>query len=835
MKFYSIIINLSRVTLLWILLYELSYNTKLKNNKFSKLMVISSITFIVIASLTLIQKGNIKFQTFLLTITIINLFNVLYFKYGCQNKNLIRDTIILCMIMILVGYILYKIKTDIVKTYIIIIGNLTISCYNSFFYKNKNFEYYKIIKTLSDITFIMNITLLLTVIYKDIINIDLQESILLLLLFSHTYVGYEHTIKNIIHNPYFELKSRNEKLNFNSKQLNTINNIISKEIIIQYKIKKYIIQRKELLKQSLNIMPCILMITDCNFKITYKNNKFIEVLGDDICTFLEIAELINIKGILENLEELKYKKDIVDKLVFLNKIPYILNINYNDTDNSYLIILNDIKNEFKMEKELENKKEEYESIVKNIPAPIMMRDVEENIDDIKIISINKEFEKLFGYSANEIEGMSLIDYYNKFSLDFFDNKRYKKIEMTTEDKINDVQRVIGTNYIINCTMIDKYKKEHNLELSIKDYIQDSKNLKLLSYRDKTKEISIYQKINNQYQLYKKMLDSMPEGIIVESISSKKIIYTNKKFKEIFGIREKNIGIWTRKYRDRLETKYLHNLNSGNANKTIHIVNEDKKIKEVKIYCKTWMLDNLKCRVKIIHDLGEQREAEKIKEMLTKQREYDKIKMEFYANISHELKTPLNNIYSSTQLVETLNTCEKIKDNNGEISYHVKIIKQNMFRLMRLIDNIINISQVKSEIYKLKAINFDIVYLVEEIVMSINSYAKSRDLRLVFDTNEEYLLVGLDPESIERIVLNLISNAIKFTPRKGEILIAVYKVGNKVQIKVKDSGIGIDEEKLMEIFDRFKQIENGKMDNEFGSGIGLYLSKSLIEIQDGRID
>lgn len=838
LKFCSTIINLSRIILLWIFLYTISYDTESKNNNYFKFMVIRSITLIVVASLTLIQIESIKFQIFLLTITVMNLFNLLYFKYGYQNENLIKSIITLSIIIILVVYILYKIKTDISVSYKIIISNLMISSYNSFFYNNKNpkhYKHYNMIKHLSYSTFIITVTLFLTIIYKDSINLELLEGILLLFLFNHTYYGYKYTIKNIIHNPYFELKSKNEKLNFNSEQLNKINNIISKEILIQHKIKKYIIQRQELLNQSLDIMPCILMITDYKFNITYKNNKFKEVLGDGICDFLEIVEFISNSDRLDYLESLKYKKDVLDKLVFLNKNPYMLNINYNYTDDSYLITLNDIKNEFEMEKELEDKKEEYENIVKNIPCPIMIRSVEENIDTVKVTSINKAFEKLFGYSAKEIEGINLIDYYNKFNLEFFDNKGYKKVDMTIEEKINDVQKTIHNNYIINCIMIDKYKKEHNLELSIKDYIDDSKKLKLLSYRDKTKEISIYQKINEQYQLYKQMLDSMPEGIIVEAINSKKIIYTNKKFKEIFGIREKKIGTRTRKYRDRLQTKYLHNLNSGNAKKIIHIVNEDKKIKELKISRRTWMLDDLKCRVKMIHDLYEQREAERIKEMLIKQRKYDKVKMEFYANISHELKTPLNNIYSSTQLVETLNYYEKIKDNNGEISYHIKIIKQNMFRLMRLIDNIINISQVKSEIYKLKVINFDIVYLVEEIVMSINSYAKSRDLNLVFDTNEEHLLVGLDPESIERIVLNLLSNAIKFTPSKGEILVGVYKIENKVQIKVKDSGIGIHKEKLMDIFDRFKQIEDGKIDNEFGSGIGLYLSKSLVEIQEGNVD
>ncbi|OJT77761.1 hypothetical protein BM530_05900 [Clostridioides difficile] len=211
-----------------------------------------------------------------------------------------------------------------------------------------------------------------------------------------------------------------------------------------------------------------------------------------------------------------------------------------------------------------------------------------------------------------------------------------------------------------------------------------------------------------------------------------------------------------------------------------------------------------------------------------------MKMEFYANISHELKTPLNNIYSSVQLIENLYKKGKIIDFQDILKEHIKITKQNMFRLLRLIDNIINISQVKSDIYKIKAVNFDIIDITERIVTSISSYAKSKGIDLIFDTDEETVMVGLDPESIERIILNILSNAIKFTLEGGEILVGIYKKDETVEIIIKDTGVGIDKEKLNDIFNRFKQIENSGISNEFGSGIGLCLTKSLIEIQNGKI-
>ncbi|MDK2563949.1 PAS domain-containing sensor histidine kinase [Romboutsia sedimentorum] len=838
-KHYLIAINLSRMTLLWIFLYTISHNFELEDMNFSKMIAMSNIILIVMCGLSLIEICEFKIHTCLFSITFMNVCNFLYFQYEQKNKQILRDSMIFYFITILVLYLLYqKVGADNI-IYILAIFNIIMASYNLFFYNEKRLPHYKIIKNLSVYNFIISITIIVIIFYKDIFDMKFLGDLLLLLFFNHTYCGYKYTIKKVVNNPYFELKSKNEKLNFNSQQLNKLNEIINKEISIKNQIKKYITQRKELLNQSLDNVPSMWIIIDCNLNIIYKNNEFMKVLGTGVRSFTEILNLIakTDEEILYYLECLEDKKNIDDKIVFLSKIPYLLNIKYNDFDDTYLISLNDIEHEFNMEKELKDKKDEYENIVNNIPCPIMIRNVESNLDQTKIISINKAFENLFGYRADEVENINSIDYYKKFNIDFFDSKRYRKLDMPIEEKIRLIDNESHSNYIMNCIMTDKNKNKHNLEVNIENYQENlnSNKLKLLTFTDKTEEVSIYQQIQKQNQVYCKILNSIPEGIIVKSLDDDGIVYANKKFKKIFKIQDRVKKTLIRKYNDRLETKYLYNLNNNDLNKTIYMVNEEKVIKELKVRAHTWKIENSKYRVKIVEDLAQQRQYEKMRTILMEQRKYDKLKMEFYANISHELKTPLNNIYSSTQLIENFNKNNKIKDTNGQLSYHVKIVKQNMFRLMRLIDNIINIAQVKSEVYKLKSVNFDIVYLVEEIVMSINSYAQSRNLNLIFDTNEEYLLVGLDPEAIERIVLNLLSNAIKFTETKGEILVGVYKIKNKVQIKVTDNGVGIDEDKLTDIFDRFKQIENGKINNEFGSGIGLYLSKSLVKIQDGTIN
>lgn len=497
--------------------------------------------------------------------------------------------------------------------------------------------------------------------------------------------------------------------------------------------------------------------------------------------------------------------------------------------------MTDITKEVELEKELKDVGEEYKSIIENIPCAIMLRNSSDIIEEININMVNKYFEELFNYNNEDLKNMNLLKYYDKFSIKFLDNKNYCELDLSINEKIKNIQNNADKYNLITATMKEDNNIKKNIEIKVDDFEDDNKIYKLIILKDITEEVDTYKNINRQNNMYKKVLNTIPDGIIIESYVSKNIIYANQKYMDIFEIPGKEINELVYKYRDRLDTKYLYNLHKGEKNKSIHILNNNNNIKELKVYTRSWYMNNEKLKIKIIEDLNQQREAERMKEILIGQREYDKIKMEFYANMSHELKTPLNNIYSSIQLIENLYKNNKILDYNKEIYNHIKTTKQNIFRLIRLIDNIINISQVKSEIYKIKSINFDIVYLVEEIVYSILPYAKSKKINLIFDTNEEEILVGLDPDTIERIVLNLLSNAIKFTKEGGEIFVGVYKEKGKLKITVRDSGIGIEKDKLIDIFDRFKQIENGSISNEFGSGIGLYLSKSLVKFQNGTID
>ncbi|MFT8313866.1 MAG: HAMP domain-containing sensor histidine kinase [Clostridium sp.] len=228
--------------------------------------------------------------------------------------------------------------------------------------------------------------------------------------------------------------------------------------------------------------------------------------------------------------------------------------------------------------------------------------------------------------------------------------------------------------------------------------------------------------------------------------------------------------------------------------------------------------------------------EKVKdkdEIINRANEIDKMKMEFLANISHELRTPVNVIFSSIQLVELGLTKGDIGSNEKTLNY-LKIMKQNCYRLIKLSNNFIDMSKIEAGFMELNLNNVEIVKVIEDITLSIVPFAEERGINIVFDTEIEEKIIACDVEKIERVMLNLLSNAIKFTPKDGKIEVYMYEKDNNLHISVKDNGIGIPKYMQDRIFDRFTQVKDGLLKENEGSGIGLSLVKYLVEMHGGRV-
>jgi signal transduction histidine kinase len=163
-----------------------------------------------------------------------------------------------------------------------------------------------------------------------------------------------------------------------------------------------------------------------------------------------------------------------------------------------------------------------------------------------------------------------------------------------------------------------------------------------------------------------------------------------------------------------------------------------------------------------------------------------------------------------------------------------MMKQNCYRLLRLINNLIDITRIDSGFMKINLTRRNLISIIEDITLSVASYAESKGIEVVFDTETEEKIVSCDPDKIERIMLNLISNSIKFTPKGGSIDVNVYDGEESILISVKDTGIGIPKDKLDVIFERFRQVDSSLQRPYEGSGIGLSLVKALVEAHGGSI-
>ncbi|MNP23989.1 Alkaline phosphatase synthesis sensor protein PhoR [compost metagenome] len=128
-----------------------------------------------------------------------------------------------------------------------------------------------------------------------------------------------------------------------------------------------------------------------------------------------------------------------------------------------------------------------------------------------------------------------------------------------------------------------------------------------------------------------------------------------------------------------------------------------------------------------------------------------------------------------------------------------------------------------------------VEIIEDTIMKLVEYVKGSKIDLIFDTNEEEVYLYLDRDFMERIILNLISNALKYTPRNGKILVEVEDSEKSVVIKVEDNGVGMEEEFVNSAFTRYARGKNNEYVREKGTGIGLFVVKNLMELQNGGIE
>jgi len=207
---------------------------------------------------------------------------------------------------------------------------------------------------------------------------------------------------------------------------------------------------------------------------------------------------------------------------------------------------------------------------------------------------------------------------------------------------------------------------------------------------------------------------------------------------------------------------------------------------------------------------------------------DQLKSSFLANMSHEIRTPLNAIVGFSSLLSD-------PDNSAEDKkVFEEQVQRNSDYLLNLIEDIIDVSKIESNQLTLKIQEFDVVPHIRHVIQSFQlAMPANKNVVITANIDRSSLLINSDPVRFEQIVRNLLANAVKFT-EDGLIELSCKKDDIFYVISVKDSGIGIQPEHQKVIFDRFMKIDNCKQHLYRGTGIGLFLSKQLVEMFGGKI-
>jgi PAS domain S-box-containing protein len=494
----------------------------------------------------------------------------------------------------------------------------------------------------------------------------------------------------------------------------------------------------------------------------------------------------------------------------LTRYQYVCNLK-----DTYKITFNtDNQNNFYMWFQIYQVNNNYNLAIQNdLKAIIWTKDI-----NGRYIKVNRNFEHMIGIPSNNIIGKKDSQVNNKYEFKYIEE--YEKLIL--DKKEDTIEKVIfEDNKWVSIFIHPMFDEDKNI---IGTY-----GFKVYDYINSKTSIGI----ENRNKMLEIIVDNLPIPIFYKDIQGI-YLYCNEAFGELLELdREVIIG------------KKDYDLNINEEKIEIYKEADDKVIKHKVITVNEEYMErksgdkfieitkvplwDYKKRVVgiigIVIDLTEKKATEN---------ELEKLRLDFFSNLTHEFRTPLNLIFSSVQLIDQ--SISKIK--SGEISVLIRnlnIIEQNGMRLLKLVNNLIDSTRIDSGCLDYNPKNQDIVNFVENICDSVVEFSKLQNIELTFDTDKEEQIISFDSDKMERIILNLLSNAVKYNKVTGSIYVGIICSDDYVDISVKDSGIGIPRDKIDDVFEKFKQVDNRLTKVSEGSGIGLSIVKSLVTLHDGIIN
>lgn len=386
--------------------------------------------------------------------------------------------------------------------------------------------------------------------------------------------------------------------------------------------------------------------------------------------------------------------------------------------------------------------------------------------------------------------------------------------------------------IIYLSIIEKLLKKPYKILFRDLYLNNKKinetNIKIL---EKNRELEKSQKVTREWEnMFKDVFHNIPLPMIILNNKNQRVIYANQRFLNLLKLQSLKSVINKTIY------QFITIKESEDCEKPFSL--ENKKIfegqavlKDKKIYLEIqiFTVKEEEESFLIFKDITEIKRVNKIKVRVEEKVLEEKMRNDFLSNISHDLKTPINVIFSAVQL-ENLLIGNSNYDNLTKYNF---VNKENCTTLIRLTNNLIDVSKISYDYLNPQLEILNIVEIVEDFSNGLIEYMKSKNINFIFDTEEEELYVNCDKDFLERIILNLLSNSIKYAEGKT-ISINIKCDREKVYIIIKDTGKGMDNIFIKNAFNRYAIGNQYNKTLQKGTGIGLYVVKNLVELQGGKI-
>lgn len=605
-----------------------------------------------------------------------------------------------------------------------------------------------------------------------------------------------------------ELLDNRHDLNQKKSYIKEIKKKIKSEKELQKNYKDEILGVSNKISKSIEESDIPIFILDINKKFIYSNEAFNMLIQDyknkenriDISKYLQF-KFPKYKNLMDEIKKIATDargnlniKSYDGKIYRLECITDII-----DERPVIVCILKDITQTTL----IQNKLEESENMYKNL------MDV---LNEGVIIHDNKN-----------------IKYINDKGLEILDINIGKK-EIFIEDIKNIVSKKFREKFLSNIQLVISRKEEKVInkielingrivELVTTNIKLNDEDLLISIVIDITELENTIMNIEQSEKTYKLLLQTLPEGIVIVNPTTKKHIYRNEASIRML----KTIGL--EKLNESIKT-YLKEENYGNFRRfTIDKLNNVdislaivKREEEGSLIVVFRMLD---CEFKSIQ----------LEKELNRIKEKNKFKTEFLSNVAYDIKKPINKIFeTNNNLIEN-----KGKYNSENINNHTRLVKQNCYRLIRLLNNIEYVSRIDNGTCTLELRKCDIVKLLENIVKISKTYTDKKGIDISFKSEVNKKILSLDIDKVEKIILNILSNAIKFTDTGGRIDINLYMENEQVCISIKDTGIGIPKDKTEVIFENFEQLDTTLSRGCEGTGMGLSVVKKLANLNNIKIN